>query len=331
MHINIHPNPEVSDFDLHLPYVAGPFRNQNKEVRHGPEVWAQNLLSVIGNDNTVVLCNNGEPYSRLDMTRLALAKYAPDVEVTMQRSVNHNQYQKSDPLFSNRSAYKVLPNLLDRQPIREALQFYLENFQNFEKNSIRAYDRDQGFFPYNNMVWYNFGKLMPTTNNQHNIDMNKLLGNIWHQISEICKNTFKQFNIPDCDIENGLNIRIVHNEPGHVVDDGYQFFKHIDGSLITGWLYEMPRGANIGVWTTDAQKEQHTEMIPVQDLYDQDSRDLLIIPGTAWCDHGDNDTAATWHEVRVPENFNDHRVSMVFLLRAPSFEKTTYQFDQTSV
>jgi hypothetical protein len=265
------------------------------------------------------------------MTRLALVKYAPQVEVTMQRSTNHNRYQQPDALFSDRAAYKVLPDLLNRQPIKEALQFYLENFWQFEQNSIRAFDRDHGFFPYNNMLWYNFGKLMPQTDNQHNTNMNRLLADIWQQVSKICKDMFRQFNIPDGDIDNGLNIRIVHNEPGHSVDDGYQFFKHIDGSLITGWLYEMPEGANIGIWTTDSQQEQQTKMVPVQNLYNQDSKDLLIIPGSAWCDHCDNDTAATWHEVRVPENFKDHRVSMIFLLRAPSFEKTIYQFDKNSL
>lgn len=327
LRINIHPSPEIKNFDIHLPYVAAPFRNQSKKARHGQQVWVQNLLLAIGDAKKICLCNNGDPQSRLDMTRLAIAKYAPNIEVEIEKSLNPDRYQHPDLLFSNHSSYAVVPNQLDKHSVKEALNFYLENFNQFEISSIRINDRDHGYFPYNNMMWYTFGKAMPETNNQYNIIMNRMLANIWKEINNICYKLFEDFNIPKCQVEDNLNVRIVHNKPNDTPDDGYQFFKHVDGSLITGWLYEITAGAKIGIWKDCLQSEPETKMVPIQNLYNQDSKDLLLIPGLAWCDYNDNSTSATWHEVQIEDDFKNHRVSMVFMLRAPSFEKTNYHFD----
>lgn len=331
MRICIHPLPTVRDFDLHLPYVAGPFQNINKEVRHGPEVWVQNLLSVLGSETSISLCNNGEPYSRLDMTRRALEKYAPHLSVTMHRSDNPGRYKQPDPVFCDRRAFRVLPDMIDRHLVHQAVNFYLDHWQKFAQTSIRALDRDHGFFPYNNMLWYNFGYLMPHTSNHYNQRMDHLLDQIWTVVADACASILSKFGLPACDVRHGLNLRVVHNRPGQAKDDGYEFFKHIDGTLITGWLYENIQAANIGIWTTDKQMEQDTAMIPVKNLHDQNSGDLLIIPGSAWCDHCDTDTSATWHEVKIPDPTLEDRASLVFLLRAPNFEKTIYQFDKNSV
>ena len=321
--INIHPNPNNKDYDFHLPYVAGPTRNTEGRTRHGPEVFAEKVKELCATDHEIIFVNNGEPMPRLDQARLAIKKYVPNISVKAIRS-NNLIYNKEDPIFKNKE-YAVFKNILKRDLINDALDYYIKHNKDMTYYSERFYDRDQGFFEYGKMIWYNHGLKMPKTSNEHHIRLNHLLDKIWIDMAKICLDIFESVGLALPNLHDKLHLRIVHNKPQED-DEGTKFFKHLDGTLLTGWLAQRPTGAKIYQYTTQEKTYEDSVPLNVDDLYDFRSNDLLVMPGTAWCDYCQMDTPATWHEVSLPKDFKQQRYGMVFLLRNPEFEKTNYKF-----
>lgn len=321
--INIHPDPENLNFDFHLPYVAGPTRNTEGRTRHGPEVFAEKVVEICDGDNEVVFTNNGEPTPRLDQARLALQKYAPHVNVKTIKYKNPI-YKVSDPIFKNKE-FAIIKNALKKDFINETLNYYINNSKNMPYYSERFYDRDHGYFEYGKMIWYNHGLKMPYTKNIHHTTLNYMLDKLWLDVAKLCINIFESMNLTLSNLHDKLHLRIVHNRPQDD-DEGTKFFKHLDGTILTGWLTQQPAGAKIYQYTTDEKTYEDSLPLNIDELYNTSSDDLLIIPGTSWCDYCHLDTPATWHEVSLPKDFNKERYGMVFLLRNPEFEKTNYKF-----
>lgn len=321
--INIHPAPDVKNYDHHLPYVAGPTRNKHGRTRHGPEVFAEKVKELTQDDSEIILTNNGEPRPRLDQARLSIEKYIKDKKVLIKKELNL-KYADKDLIFKKKQ-YTLIRNVIDKKLIEETLDYYALNYKSMPYYSERFNDRDHGFFEYGKMLWYNHGLKMPETKNIHHLNLNTMLDEIWLKVAQICIDIFKKNQINLSNLYDKLNLRIVHNRREED-DEGKKFFKHLDGTIITGWLTQRPFGAKIYDYVDESQTYENTRPIDIDTLYDNKSTDILIIPGTSYCDYCNIRKAATWHEVSVPINYTEDRFSMIFLLRNPEFEKTNYNF-----
>lgn len=321
--INIHPAPDNTEYDHHLPYVAGPTRNTEGRTRHGPEVFAENVIDICGSDNKIIFINNGEPMPRLDQARLAIQKYAPHIKVETIKP-NNIKYKSQDPVFAGKE-YAIIKSAIDKNHVNDTLDYYIKNNKDMEYYSERFHDRDHGFFEYGVMKWYNHGIKMPVTTNPHCLKINHMMDKIWIDVAKLCLELFESLHLAIPNLHDKLHLRIVHNRPRDD-DEGVKFFKHLDGTLITGWLTQRPSGAKLYRYTNNEKSYEHTIPLNIDELYDSGSKDLLVMPGTAWCDYCEVNTPATWHEVSLPKGFDQDRYSMVFLLRNPEFEKTNYKF-----
>ena len=321
--INIHPAPDLKNYDYHLPYVAGPTRNKEGRTRHGPEIFAEKLKELIQNDNEVILTNNGEPIPRLDQAKLSIEQYIKNKKVIIKKD-NNPKYKLKDYIFGD-AQYTVIKDAINKELVEETLNYYISNYKSMPYYSERFYDRDHGYFEYGKMLWYNHGLKMPETDNKHHLYLNSMLDKIWLKIGQLCIDVLRknQINLPN--LHDKLNLRIVHNRKEDN-DEGKKFFKHLDGTIITGWLTQRPFGAKIYEYIDNSKTYANTQPIDIDTLYDNKTKDILIIPGTSYCDYCNINKAATWHEVSVPTNYNEDRFSMVFLLRNPEFEKTNYNF-----
>ena len=329
--INIHPNPSNNDHDHCLPYAAGPRKTEAADIKakksskiskHTPEVFANHIKKIIKDNTTVVLTNNGEPLPRMDAARLAIEKYLPNVKVIYDFPIS-NTYKNVDNIFANRE-YRVLKNVVDKKIANKVIDYYLKTFDKMSHNPKQVGDRYHGYFPYGDMLWYQYGKGMPKAIDQHHISLNKNLKILWKDLLHFFKEFFIKNNMSIDKMEDKLVIRLVHNV-GKKQKQTNNFFKHLDNSLITGWLTQRPTGAKIFFYKTKEQSEKETEEIDIEKLFDKDSNDIIIIPGTAWCDRFMNNTPATWHEVSHPTDFKGHRIGLVVMIRDHEFEKTKYK------
>lgn len=329
--INVHPNPINKNHDYCLPYAAGPRKTEADDIKlkkssriskHTPEVFADHVKEIIKSSTAVVLTNNGEPPPRMDAARLAIEKYLPNVKVTYDPPIN-NMYKNSDNIFLGKE-HRVLKDVVDKKLANEIIDYYLKIFDNMAYNPKQMGDRYHGYFPYGDMLWYQYGKDMPNEIDQHHASLNKNLKILWKDLLRFFKDFFEKNNMPIDRIEDKLVIRLVHNV-GKEQGQTNNFFKHLDNSLITGWLTQRPAGAKIFFYKTEKKSEKETEAVDIETLFDKDSNDIIIIPGTAWCDRFMNNTPATWHEVSHLKNFKGHRTGLVVMIRDHEFEKTKYE------
>lgn len=330
--INVHPKPVHKEFDLHLPYCAHPRKSDLEKLQNKsntkiklttPQTYALNTKLLIGEDKTVVLTNNGEPLGRIEAARLAIINHLPGVRVIVKRPKNL-MYKNKDKVFKKKS-YKIIKNAIDRNLVDETLDYYLKNYKQLVTQPKKVFERYHGYYSYGNMLWYQYGHPLPDCPNNYHSKLHRNFEIIWQDTKSLIKKIFKENNLPlPSKINDRLVLRLVHNKKNDNIKKK-KFFKHIDNSLITGWLGENPCGAKIYEFTTDEKTERETKKIDLQKLVDTKSKDIVIIPGSAWCDYFKNDTGPTWHEVSFQKKIFCDRVSLVFMLRAPEFERADYQ------
>lgn len=331
MIINIHPNPDIHNYDFHLPYCAFPRKSDLDKIKKNsetkiasttPKTFALNVKRLIKKSKTVTLINNGEPLARLEAAKLALKNHLPGLKVKLIKNKN-NFYKNNDPIFGKRS-YIILKNALNTENVNNLFECYIKNFKNLKQNPKKVHERYHGYYKYGDMLWYQYGHHMPKTNDALHKELQSYFLPIYRDVKETVTNFFvkNKIAIPS-NLDDRVVLRMVHNTKRNN-NKKKKFFKHIDNSLVTGWLHEQPFGAKIYEFTNADKSESKTKPIPIKKLIGHSQDKIVMIPGSAWCDYLKNQTPATWHEVSFDRSLNEHRVSLVFMVRAPEFEKTNF-------
>lgn len=331
MIINIHPNPDINNYDFHLPYCAFPRKSDLKKIKKNsetkiksttPKTFAMNVKRLIKKSKTVTLVNNGEPLARLEAARLALKNHLPEIKVKLIKNKN-SVYKNNDPVFGKNS-HIILTNTLITNNVDNLVEHYIKNFKKLKQNPKKVHERYHGYYKYGNMLWYQYGYHMPKTKDVLHKEIQSYFLPIYRDVRNIVRDFFikNKIKMPN-NLNDRLVLRMVHNTKQNNKKKK-KFFKHIDNSLITGWLHEKTFGAKIYEFTSLEKSESKTKAISVKKLIGNSQNKIVMIPGSAWCDYLKNQTPATWHEVSFNKSLNQHRVSILFMVRAPEFEKTNF-------
>ena len=324
--INVNPNPKVENYDRCVPYApmgkSTELSNSQTTIvaKNTAEMFADTIAKIIGDKTSkVCLVNNGEPLPRMDAARLAIQKYLPDVTVICRPSKN-TLYKNKDLVFDGKQ-YRVLENAIDKKLCHDLVDSYLDNFSSMKFNSKQSGDGHLGYFRYGAGLRFQYGKGMPRPVGHGQTLLYAKFQEIWKQSMFFFKKFFRNHGIKITDLEQKLILRLVHNMENNQgnVD---AISKHIDNSLITGWITQRPTGAKIFTYKSKYRTEKDTSPLDIECLFDKHNNGILIIPGTSWCEQLYCNTAATWHEVSHDKNFKGHRIGLVVMIRDYELERT---------
>jgi hypothetical protein len=293
--INVNPNP-IGEFDFNLPFVG---------LIYDVGTYEQRVKDIAGNAH-IILTNNGESPQRLELAHKALS--GAGLSVSMEPLPPC--YVKKDMLFEDRE-YKVLPYQISGK--QELVDFYIDNYQSlpYITKEYNTPDQTRGFFKKRNLIWYQYGRGMPPNDNHPgHIELYQQFENIF-QSTVIALHKVTGWSAKM--IEDQLLIRMNHNEPASWFNDTYrtqsdQYFipRHLDTTIITGWIYTSHPGAVV---------ETNNTPVAIEELHNPNT-EMLLMPGMDYSDATETMKDATWHAVKDCTE-KEHRISIVAFLKRP--------------
>lgn len=313
----IHPRPDHDDYDHHIPYLGIPGANRdNARAGHGLILFSEQITKLITGDS-VCLIDNGDPRPRLETAVNSLARYSPNLKVTT--ASHHNNRYGQDPLFRG-NPWLIYKDSVDHDLVQRLLARYLDVWTLLDTNSLNHLGRDFGYFDYQEMRFYSFGRVMPSLLHDEHQAIQDMLAVLLAQVTDHFYKVMAGLSpARTIDADSMINLRIVH----HPMDRGLEgrtFWRHCDGTVLTMWLGQMPGGARVYSFDNAEHTQHAITMHRVEDLAGCHS---LMIPGFSWCDFVQSSQAATWHSVDA-RSYNQHRVSLLAQLRWPDFEQAPF-------
>lgn len=291
--INIHPSPQGT-FDFNIPFYG---------LAYDPHDFSMQVKKV-AKDKLVILVSNGEPNSRLTIAAQVLKISQIQTKVLYHPAC----YSSNENLFAHHP-WTVAE--FDQSLVIPLIDYYLNCYSTLSHTVIEypIPDLPRGYSKRKKLLWYHYGKGMPSFTEPDHLQLQKLFAPIFLSVAR----TFsKLINQSLSYVEDRLVLRLNHSQPEsgyglpHLQSNSEQYFiaKHIDTSVLTGWVYANQPGAFV---------ENRGTMYPIDSLYNA-SKEMLIIPGFDYCDWSETMTPGTWHEVRSIDS-SVHRVSVVAFLK----------------
>ena len=291
--INIHPAPRGT-FDFNIPFYG---------VAYDPQDFSMRVNDVAGN-RSIILVNNGEPNSRLNVAAQVLRQHHIRAQVVLQPPC----YSTEEVLFAHNPWTTTEFN---QEIVTPLVDYYLNCYLTLPHTVVECPvpDLPRGYSKRKKLLWYHYGRGMPSFTQVDHLQIQKLFEPVF---TSVVDKFAKLTNQPISYVEERLVLRLNHSEPGSSYnppglqsnDKQYFIAKHIDASVLTGWVYTNQPGAFV---------EKHGTMYPIDSLYDP-SKEMLVIPGFDYCDWASTMTPGTWHEVRSVSS-SVHRVSVVAFLK----------------
>jgi hypothetical protein len=283
--ININDNPE-GHYDKHIciPLIIGA----NQGQYNATEVEILNKFSKVSKDQTIIVCNNGNPIPWAQRITEILNKHG-------WQSIPEPSKEKSNYL-------KIFPD--GRRPF---IMIPVQQFNHDIDEIFRIYDQDkikkemlsdiEGHYHRGAMIWTqvtSFTKIENSANQNLMSAMQSFLKKICPWLNEIlCRSSIQ---IPN--LLNHLTFRLIEYRSYPGINDHLQ--DHIDASIFTCILYQDKPTLVVREFLDDSFNHGTTQEIDVST--DLTAGNAVLFTGYLCNDKLQTDTPACWHKAQLPDD-----------------------------
>ena len=306
VNISLHPRTNIK-YDLHLPVPLSNPPSQDPKI-NAVEKQILETFSKVDKSTKLIIGDNGGPPAWSERIAKVLIKHGYE-NVSVSQEFDLEYFKTPCEMFPNpRQPYRYIENQEIIPIIKDFFNLYKSKKWTIEepiKGVTGHYRRDI-------RLWTQIQKRSNITNSK-NLELMSYMKNMLPKITDFLKSCLLKYNMNFSNIDDRITLRLVDyvNTPG--INE--TLVSHIDGSLITGILYEDHPGLHVRDYLDNSLSINNSKIVNVDEILEQGN--AVFFPGNILCDELKMWAPACWHGVQMSNNVQ-RRLS--FMVRIDSLD-----------